>query len=53
MTATEAIAQITRSAFEVELRASVAALPADYLARIGLDSPEAIEAYIAAEVADQ
>ncbi len=53
MTATEIARQMTLKAKESELRATVTALPTDYLARIGLGTPEAVEAYIAAEMAEE
>lgn len=51
-TATAAIARKNTAAKERELRATVAALPASYLAMLGLDSQAAVDAYIAAEMTD-
>ncbi len=51
-TSTDTARRMILAATEAELRATVAALSPDYLARIGLGTPEAIEAYIAAELAD-
>lgn len=51
MTSTEYIAAQHIASVEREIRAAIAALPADYLARIGLGTPEAIEAHVAATVA--
>ncbi len=52
-TSTTTARQMILAAEEAELRATVAALSADYLSRIGLGSTEAVEAYIAAEMADE
>ena len=52
-TATAAIARKNTATQERELRATVAALPAAYLAMLGLNTPAAIEAYIAAEMSDE
>lgn len=43
----------TLDAKETQIRRKIAALPTDYLARIGLGSAAEIEAHIAAEMADE
>jgi hypothetical protein len=53
MTSTEAARTATLAAIERQHRAQIAALPVEYLARIGLGTPEAIEAHVAAELADE
>jgi hypothetical protein len=50
MTTNQIIASKTAAAKEQQLRETIAALPADYLARIGLGSQAAIDAYVAAEM---
>lgn len=50
---TARIARMTLSARESEIRAQVTSQPASWLTLIGLGTPEALEAHIAAKVADE
>ena len=52
MTTTERIAQMNREAAEAKARKMIAELSPAHLKIIGLDTPEAIEAHIAASLAD-
>jgi len=50
MNTTQTIARMNRTAAEAQLRETVAALPAAYLAMLGLTTQAAVDAYIAAEM---
>jgi hypothetical protein len=53
MTTSQMIASKNAAAKEQQLRETIAALPADYLAMLGLGSQAAIDAYVAAEMEDE
>jgi len=53
MTTTQTMDRMNRTAKEAQLREMVAALPASYLAMLGLTTPAAVDAYVAAETGDE
>jgi hypothetical protein len=52
MTTNQTIASLNLASKEAELRETIAALSPEWLAMVGLGTPEAVEAYVAAELED-